>query len=464
MGLTRSQKKEALAHIINIAWSDDGSDKNTIGQQFLKSNNWNKPNDFLSLTYEELDHLDYPLPNGTLVSLDSKRRNGLKRFKWYCEIQTSDHGIYFQTLEEYTNITDDQWDEFEDKIKRSEIIPPYDSSYIPPSSRGNGGSSGTVQKVNNPVQDFQKTIKRDMSSFKELKDEKHWDTWQRSTKAIARAQDVFDVLNPVYVPKTAEEKSLFESKNRYMYAVAELTLKTDFGKTCVRSHEHTGNAQLVYKELFEYMEKSTKASLSSQSLLAYITSARMGDGSWKGTAHSFILHWQNQVRIYHSLIALPDKFSDNVLLQMLQNSVHPIEELRQVKNQADQYKTTTGNALSYDEYCNLLLSAAQQYDHALSGKKGRHPAWLIHEHMFSHESNDYQTDDGESYDIDYDVDTIIANKHQSLKPQARLPKDQWFQLTPEGRDHWRQMSEGDKKAILTLLDQKQQKKNHATSR
>ena len=47
---------------------------------------------------------------------------------------------------------------------------------------------------------------------------------------------------------------------------------------------------------------------------------------------------------------------------MLQNAVHPIMELRQVKIQAAQFKTHMGKDLSYDEYCSLLLSAAQQYN------------------------------------------------------------------------------------------------------
>ena len=55
---------------------------------------------------------------------------------------------------------------------------------------------------------------------------------------------------------------------------------------------------------------------------------------------------------------------------MLQNAVHPIMELRQAKIQAAQFRTHTGKDLSYDEYCSLLLSAAQQYD-AQIGNNGQ---------------------------------------------------------------------------------------------
>ena len=52
---------------------------------------------------------------------------------------------------------------------------------------------------------------------------------------------------------------------------------------------------------------------------------------------------------------------------LLQNAVHPIMELRQVKLQAEQFKTQSRKELTYEEYCSLLLSAAQQYDMQHSG-------------------------------------------------------------------------------------------------
>jgi len=38
-------------------------------------------------------------------------------------------------------------------------------------------------------------------------------------------------------------------------------------------------------------------------------------------------------------------------MHMLQNAVHPKEELRQVKNQADQLQAFHGKGISYDSYC-----------------------------------------------------------------------------------------------------------------
>ena len=53
---------------------------------------------------------------------------------------------------------------------------------------------------------FQRSIKRDMSLFPILKDEKKWDNFLRETTAQAAAQGVEDVLDPEFQPKNNPDK------------------------------------------------------------------------------------------------------------------------------------------------------------------------------------------------------------------------------------------------------------------
>ena len=71
---------------------------------------------------------------------------------------------------------------------------------------------------------------------------KQWDSWHRSTVAQACAQDVYNVLDPIYKPLPTE-KDLFKAKQRYMYAVFERVLQMDKGKALVRLNEATSNTQ-----------------------------------------------------------------------------------------------------------------------------------------------------------------------------------------------------------------------------
>ena len=111
--------------------------------------------------------------------------------------------------------------------------------------------------------------------------------------------------------------------------------------------------------------KCTKAFMDTSSLLSFITTTNLADKKWRETYQAFIFHWQNQICKYH------DHAPQQVLLvdlqcMLLQNAVHPVMELCQVKLQAEQFKTQLGKDLTHKEYCSLLLSAAQHFN---SGEK-----------------------------------------------------------------------------------------------
>ena len=124
---------------------------------------------------------------------------------------------------------------------------------------------------------------------------------QQSTLAQARTQDVTNILNPNYNPLTPEDKQLFNEKQKFVYAVFEQKLVTDKGKSLVRLHESTYDAQAVYDELVAHYTKSTKASLDLTQLMQYLTSLRIGDGTWRGTSASFILNFQDKVREFEKM-------------------------------------------------------------------------------------------------------------------------------------------------------------------
>jgi len=176
------------------------------------------------------------------------------------------------------------------------------------------------------VKDFKCGIKCDIGQFSLLKDDSAWDNWNCSTVAQARAQDIIEVLDPLYTPKMVDDMHLFLEKQKFMYAVFEKTLLTDKGKALVCQNQQSFDAQQIYKELSAYAMHSTKAAMTASSLLSYITGTNLGDGKWKGTTHAFILHWQDQIQKYHDLNPQQTLTSD-LQCTLLQNAVHPITEL-----------------------------------------------------------------------------------------------------------------------------------------
>ena len=84
--------------------------------------------------------------------------------------------------------------------------------------------------------------------------------------------------------------------------------------------------------------------------------------SWKGATESFILNWQDQVRLHESLVDADSYFSENQKKILLENVVSSVKPLRSVKCQADQLFAPACKLLDYDQHATLLLSEATNYD------------------------------------------------------------------------------------------------------
>ena len=120
-----------------------------------------------------------------------------------------------------------------------------------------------------------------------------------------------------------------------MHAVLEQKLMTDQGKAYVRAHEKDFDAQKVYKKLKDFHLKSTRAKINSSKLLQDITNlsrkkficfAKVTDKDWKGSTCGFLLHWENQVRLYESqLDDKADHFSQKIKRVLLERAFHPLE-------------------------------------------------------------------------------------------------------------------------------------------
>ena len=348
MVLTRQQQRDAMNHILQNVFDRD---LDSALYHMFDQNNIRSPLDLLALRPTDYELLTYINDNGEVITMIRGDAGLVKAFISFVLSRFEVNDI--MTDDFWSKITREQFDAY--RISRDYI------SIGNPDLAPNPTPVTQTRAPPDPVREFKRGIKRDINNFITLRDDGAWDNWNRATIAQARAQDVDDVLDPNYSPTTSQAQDLFTEKLKYMYAVFEKTLLTDKGKSLVRKYQATFDAQLVYKELKDYALKSTKATMDASKLLSYITSTTLGSGTWKGTTHAFILNWQDQVRKYNTLTP-SGKLDDMLVRTMLENAVHPIQELRTVKVQAAQYKTTTGSDLTYAQYCDLLASAAQQYD------------------------------------------------------------------------------------------------------
>jgi hypothetical protein len=305
----------------------------------------------------------------------------------------------------------------------------------------------TTSKPVDPVHEFDKGIKRDPTAFPKLKDERFWDQYLRSTHAVARTQKMISVFDKNYMPTTASDKELFERQQAYMYAVAESTLLVDKGQELVRKYKDTFDAQKIYQELLDYHAKSTKATQNASELLSYITSNKLGTDSWNGSSESYVTHWRETVRQYHDLVDKKQRLTEETLLVMLQNAVHPITELRAVKERAESDCVINRTIMNYSQYCTLLQSACQQYDSSNGSTCTRRPP---SRRVYTHDLHDGSDTYDQSFDIDTPMDVICAFAAAQVKhqPGSHMQYPVWNSLPSKDQQIWDQLSDETKAAIL----------------
>ena len=103
------------------------------------------------------------------------------------------------------------------------ILNDFISNPVPTSSTSSSSSSSTA-----PVSSGQTVlygVKRNMSDYPKLRDDKLWLSFHRNFKAIAATHAVDEVLDLTFVP-SEEQKNDFKAKNTFIYSVLSQSLLT----------------------------------------------------------------------------------------------------------------------------------------------------------------------------------------------------------------------------------------------
>jgi hypothetical protein len=278
--------------------------------------------------------------------------------------------------------------------------------------------------------------------------------------AQAFAQDVVNVFNPKYKPRGSEEKELFTLQLYYISAIFCSNLKTDFGQKLVRDYESLQNAQAILKELSNDAEMSMVAQLNATNLLQYTHMARVEN--WKGITLSFILHYQEQIRLYDQLQPPNKQTSDHAKMIYLQNAVYAIEELRLVQTIGSQLALSNGTVPTYKDYEALLKSVASTYDQAHAPAK-RQPTRSA-ECTDIWEANVTESVH-EAYEFGFDIDTPTDIVQAHMRDQSGvIPKETFSQLLPESRKASSQLSDDIQVDILWALQVNGSQRSHKSTR
>ena len=215
------------------------------------------------------------------------------------------------------------------------------------------------------LSNFKKGIKSDASAYPIFKNERYYNTFIRHFKATAKAQGLNSLMDPNFTPGSDEyEQQLFQDQQDFLYSVLISSLKTDFSEALVKDHE--GDAQLIIELLHEHHTGNSQYSRSEiNRITKYLTNIKLDD-TWRGTNESFLMHYNDQLRLLDSLVDSDEKLPDNTRVTFLESAVESVPDLRCVKitDNVLQAQLDSTRPITYRSYFDLLKDAAFHLDQA----------------------------------------------------------------------------------------------------
>ena len=385
------------------------------------------------MTDYEIAHLTYR-SNGVDTALSNASKAHLRVWRAYVyhqpitkqSVVDLDH-IRLLSPEEYLN------------FRRQTYPVHYTNGPIPPSPADKYPPAKTTELDN-----WKRGIRRDPKLYPELKNNLAYSNWKLKFSAVASSQDLEDVLDPEYIPLTPEDRDVFKHKQKFLFTVFLETLLTDKGREITRSHAIDKDAQAVFKELDAFYTTTVVGRDKLTQLMQYITNARLGDGTWNGTTHAFILHYQEQIRLYNQYADPGERLTESLQESLLQNAVDKVAALSQVKATQQQLNMhRPGQKMSFDQYVQLLCTAALQLDkRTKTAGTTRNRGRTVY--LTEQESEDYH--------IDTPVSDLLDSSysHYDVNESVRVPTDRWSNMSEEGRKAWLAMPQVDRAALLGL--------------
>ena len=259
---------------------------------------------------------------------------------------------------------------------------------------------------------FKKGIKRDASAYPIFKNERYYNTFIRHFKATAKAQGLNSLMDPNFTPGSDEhEQQLFEEQQDFLYSVLISSLKTEFSEALVKDHER--DAQLILHLLHEHHTGNSQYSRAEiNRITKYLTNIKL-DYTWRGTNESFLMLYNDQLRLLDSLVDSDEKLPDNTRVTFLESAVESVPDLQHVKitDNVLQAQLDSTRPISYRSYFDLLKDAAFHLDQAT--KRGN-KIWRTNVHFSGPNDKD------EHQNLSSDDNLVIQQENVCSEPPESL--------------------------------------------
>ena len=274
--------------------------------------------------------------------------------------------------------------------------------------------------------DFQKGIKRSLSDYPKLGDDRFWLSYKRKLTATAAIHDVSEVLNPEYIPPP-ELEDIFQAKNKFVYSVFVNSLQTSKSRRIVRKYSSTLDGQAVFSLLENEYSKGATAELAIERLQNDLLKLKLDD-RWPKSLESFLDMWDSKVEDLETL--MDTQVSDDRKHEWLSSAIRPHAELygavfnsKIISATLRQMNGSTTTKLGFSAMFSLVKEHAVQIDgNKEQNKRGRKAHQASQYRGNSSNGNRHANTHGNLDTKDYSKDT---RKH--------IPPHEWEKMTGKQR-------------------------------
>ena len=221
-------------------------------------------NDFYDSSYNDPEKFDTKGPateykwKGKMNHLSPNVAQKLKSFVRWMTHEDRPYELHDEFL---ATLTRDNYLKFRhmDSHSFSASSPSHHEPYKLKTSFSGESKHQTPSESQTALNNFKKGTKRDASVYPIFKNDKYYDTFQRSFLANLKAQGLYDVADPDHDPENGDtyEKELFKRKQSFVYSVLVTSFQTENGRELVKEFE--GDARSIILKLHHYHTKSNVA-------------------------------------------------------------------------------------------------------------------------------------------------------------------------------------------------------------
>jgi hypothetical protein len=213
-----------------------------------------------------------------------------------------------------------------------------------------------------------------------------------------------------------------------MDVVKDPLLKAEWNKVPV------GNGQQGWTAIKKMAEESTATKNTTQCKMKYLSNVCIDDDSWWGTNKGFLDHWHYTCHVCKEYTSFTH-LDDTLKLEMLKNVVKGAPHLASIEANSDIYQQMNHSTMpmDFDGYFEVLSSAVENYGSTVRAN-------TRHASMHSTSYDTFNNNPDIFYNVDTDVDTIMANAHNMVlvyySNGALIPDDPWSRLPQSSREAW----------------------------